>query len=62
MKADEVRKLHETDIEKKLADLRHKQKELRFGKARGELKNPLEKRQVKRGIARFLTILRERNN
>ncbi|NQU17338.1 MAG: 50S ribosomal protein L29 [Candidatus Saganbacteria bacterium] len=59
MNAEELRKLNEVDLSKKLADLQKKQRELRFSKARGELKNPLEKRAVKRSIARILTIIRE---
>ena len=60
MKAEDVRKMNEVDLEKKLSDLVKKMRELRFGKARGELKNPLEKRWVKRDIARIRTIIRER--
>ena len=60
MKAEEIRKMNDVDLEKKLSDLNKKKRELRFGKARGELKNPLEKRWVKRDIARIKTIIRER--
>ena len=59
MKAEELRKLNKTDLQKKLFDFRKKQRDLRFSKARGELKNPLEKQHVKKDIARILTILRE---
>lgn len=60
-KASELKKHDQKDLEKKLEELRKKQRELRFGKARGELKNPMEKRQVKREIARILTVLREKS-
>lgn len=59
MKAEELRKLNEVDLQKKLADLRKKQRELRFGKAKGEVKNPLGKQHTKREIARILTIMGE---
>lgn len=60
-KASELKKHDKKDLEKKLEELRKKQRELRFGKARGEIKNPMEKRQVKREIARILTVLREKS-
>ena len=59
MKAEELRNLNKVDLDKKLADLKKKQRDLRFNKARGELKNPLEKRVVKRDIARVLTVMKE---
>ncbi|MFC1496221.1 50S ribosomal protein L29 [Candidatus Margulisiibacteriota bacterium] len=62
MKAAEIRKMNQADLDKELEKLHKKQKDLRFGKAKGELKNPLEKRQVKRDIARILTICREQKN
>ncbi|OGC03681.1 50S ribosomal protein L29 [candidate division WOR-1 bacterium RIFOXYA12_FULL_43_27] len=60
-KASELKKHDKKELEKKIEELRKKQRELRFGKARGELKNPMEKRQVKREIARILTVLREKS-
>lgn len=60
MKAQELRKLDDPELKKKLADLIKQQRDLRFNKARGELKNPLLKRIVKRDIARILTIMKEK--
>ena len=56
-KASELKKHDKKELEKKIEELRKKQRELRFGKARGELKNPMEKRE----IARILTVLREKS-
>lgn len=60
MKAKEIRKLNDTDMEKKLLELKAKQRDLRVGSARGELKVPQEKQKIKREIARILTILGEK--
>lgn len=60
MKAKEIRKLNDTDMEKKLLELKAKQRDLRVRSARGELKVPQEKQKIKREIARILTILGEK--
>lgn len=48
------------ELVKKKDELSNKLKELRFQRVMGHVENPMEKRNVKRGISRINTILRER--
>jgi len=60
MKAEKLRELGKDEVEKKIQDLRIELKNLRFGKAKGEDKNPLKRRIVRREIARVLTVQKEK--
>ena len=60
MKASELKDMSATDLSGKLADLREELFNLRFQHAIGQLDNPMRLGQVKKDIARALTILREK--
>jgi len=60
MKASELRELSIPELKEKLSELREELFNLRFQKSIHKLENPMRIRQVKRDIARILTILREK--
>lgn len=60
MKARELRELSIPELKEKLSQLREELFNLRFQKTIHKLENPMRIRQVKRDIARVLTILREK--
>ncbi|MDA8212657.1 MAG: 50S ribosomal protein L29 [Clostridia bacterium] len=60
MKASEIRNLTSEELGKKLTDLKDELFKLRFQLATGQLENPMRIREVRRGIARVQTIIRER--
>ena len=60
MKAKELRQLSDRELRAKLEELKAEQFNLRFQRAVGQLANPMRIRQVRKDIARILTILRER--
>jgi len=60
IKANKIREWTDEEIKKKEQELRKEQKNLRFAQVKGELKNLLELRRVRRDIARLLTIEQER--
>lgn len=60
MKPSEIRALSTSEIHTKLNDLREELMKLRFQQATGELTDYTRIRHTRRMIARFLTILRER--
>jgi large subunit ribosomal protein L29 len=60
MKARELRELSIPELKEKLSQLREEFLNLRFQKTIHKLENPMRIRQVKRDIARILTILREK--
>ena len=60
MKIGEIRELPTEEIEKELADTERALFNLRFQKETERLEKPAELRKTKRVIARFRTILRER--
>ena len=60
MKAKELRELSDQQLRAKLEELKAEQFNLRFQRAVGQLANPMRIRQVRKDIARILTILRER--
>jgi large subunit ribosomal protein L29 len=60
MKANEVIKLDEKDLEEKLTDLKKDLFFLRMQHATNQLDNPLRISQVKRDIARVKTVIRQR--
>ena len=60
MKAKELRELSIPELKERLAKLREEFMNLRFQKAIHRLENPMRIRQVRREIARVLTIIREK--
>ena len=60
MKAVEIRKLSESELNKKLLDLQSELFNLRFQMATGQLENPAAIGNVKKDIARVKTIQTER--
>lgn len=60
MKAQKIREATADELNKKLSELRLEGKNLRFARAKGELKNLLKIKEVKKDIARVLTILKEK--
>ncbi|WP_119066865.1 50S ribosomal protein L29 [Rubrobacter indicoceani] len=57
MKAAEVMELDVTEIEKRLADTRRELFNLRFQHATGQLENTGQIKEVRKNIARLLTVL-----
>ena len=62
MKASEIRELNASELEKKLADLKKELFNLRFQHAINQLDTPHKIDDVKKDIARVMTILHEKNS
>ena len=60
VKAKELRELGDRELRARLEELKAEQFNLRFQRAVGQLGNPMRIRQVRKDVARILTILRER--
>jgi len=60
MKATELRKMSEADLGAKLADLKQELFNLRFQHAINQLDNPHKIADVKKDIARVMTVIREK--
>lgn len=60
MKANEFREMTTAEIEQKVKSLKEELFNLRFQLATGQLDNPARIREVRKGIARAKTVLRER--
>ena len=61
MKATELKELTSEQLETKLADLKRELFNLRFQHAINQLENPHRIVEVKRDIARVMTILQQKN-
>ena len=61
MKASEIRKMSVEELEKELAGLKEELFNLRFQNAINQLDNPHRIDDVKKDIARVMTILHEKN-
>lgn len=61
MKADEIRRKTVDELKSQLAELRKESFNLRFQKASGQLGSAARVREVRREIARIMTVLNERN-
>lgn len=61
MKAIEIRKMSAEELEAKLKELKSELFNLRFQHAINQLDNPHKIADVKKDIARVMTILREKN-
>ena len=60
MKASEIRELSGEDLKEKIKNLKEELFNLRFQYAINQLENPMRLKQVRKDIARSLTILREK--
>jgi large subunit ribosomal protein L29 len=60
MNAEELRTKSADELKESLVGLRKEQFNLRFQQASGQLENTARVRQVRRGIARIKTILRDK--
>ena len=61
MKASEIRAMSAAELEKKLGELKEELFNLRFQHAINQLDNPQKMVEVKKNIARVMTILSEKN-
>ena len=62
MKAKEIREMSFEELEKKLAELKNELFNLRFQHAINQLDNPHKIADVKKDIARVMTVLREKKD
>ena len=60
MKSGEVRSLSDDQLQENLTQLQREAFNLRFQKASGQLEGTARMREVRRDIARFMTIISER--
>ena len=60
MKPQDIRELTDDEIQERIRELREEQFRLRFRAATMELENPRLLTELRRDIARMMTILRER--
>lgn len=60
MKAEQVRDMTEDQLRDELAKLKKEQFNLRFQRASGQLENTARIRDIRRGVARVQTILRQK--
>ena len=58
--ADKLRDVSEDDLETKLAEAKEELFNLRFQLVTGQLDNPMRIKQVRKHVARILTLMRER--
>ena len=61
MKANEVRNLSSNELESKLVELKKDLFNLRLQHATNQLDNPIRIAQVKKDIARVMTVMAEKN-
>ena len=61
MKAEKLREMTAEELENKLAELKKELFNLRFQHAINQLENPHKMTEVKRDIARVMTVLNEKN-
>ena len=60
MKAKDIRDRSDDELRKALGDLEEQLFKLRFQKSTGQIENPIKIREVRKDIARVLTIINER--
>jgi large subunit ribosomal protein L29 len=58
--ADQLRDVSEDELETKLAEAKEELFNLRFQLVTGQLDNPMRIKQVRKHVARILTLMRER--
>ena len=62
MNIKEVREKSTADLQKTLEDYKVELFDLRFQRATGSIENPMRIRELKKSIARILTVLQERES
>lgn len=62
MKAAQLREQSAEELQRILGELEDQLFKLRFQKSTGQIENPVKIREVRRDIARVLTVLNERRN
>ena len=62
MNIKEVREKSSADLTKTLDELKVELFDLRFQRATGSIENPMRIREIKKSIARILTVLKERES
>lgn len=62
MKVNELRELSTPELEEKLAQCKQELFNLRFQKAINKLENPMRIKDVKKTVARILTVVQERES
>ena len=60
MKAKEIRERSDDELRKALSDLEEQLFKLRFQKSTGQIENPTKIREVRKDIARVLTVINDR--
>jgi large subunit ribosomal protein L29 len=60
MNAKEIRDRSDDELRKALGDLEEQLFKLRFQKSTGQIENPIKIREVRKDIARVLTVMGER--
>lgn len=62
MKVSELRSLDMRELEAKLKDFKQEHLNLRFRHATAQLENTASLRQIKKGVARVMTVIQERKS
>ncbi len=62
MKINQLRQKSKSELQKMLAELREKLREMKFNLASGKVKKISEIRELRKDIARILTILNEKRD
>ncbi|MCX5749415.1 MAG: 50S ribosomal protein L29 [Candidatus Saganbacteria bacterium] len=60
MEPKKIREMKAEELALKLKDLRTELLKVRFTASVGQLKNPLKKKEIRKDIARMLTIMKEK--
>ena len=60
MKAKDIRERSDDELRKALSDLEELLYKLRFQKSTGQIDNPIKIREVRKDIARVMTVMTER--
>jgi large subunit ribosomal protein L29 len=60
MKAKDIRERSDDELRKALGDLEEQLFKLRFQKSTGQIENPIKIREVRKDIARVMTVMNER--
>jgi large subunit ribosomal protein L29 len=60
MKSKDIRERSDDELRKTLGDLEEQLFKLRFQKSTGQIENPIKIREVRKDIARVLTVMNER--
>ncbi len=62
MNIEEIRDMSSADLQKTLDEFKVELFDLRFQRATGSIENPMRIREIRKSIARILTVLKERES